>query len=135
MLLFWKCLDFVIARHKILHERGENIMTVLSQKEIFTINHKGGSLPELIVNQEGVVNALKDLKNLLSLEHIRISDLDPDKLAKVQDFRNKYVPNRDELLGNFKDTIVYAELRMIERLFENAQYKEVEKCLIALQEM
>ena len=74
-------------------------MTVLSQKEIFTINHKGGSLPELIVNQ------------------------------------NRYVPNRDELLGNFKDNIVYAELRMIERLFENAQYKAVEKCLLALQKM
>ena len=110
-------------------------MTALSQKEIFTINHKGGSLPELIVSQKGVANALKDLKDLLPLEHIRISKLDPDKRAKVQDFRNKYVPNRDELLGNFKDTIVYAELRMIERLFENAQYKEVEKCLIALQKM
>ena len=110
-------------------------MTVLSQKEIFTINHKGGSLPELVVNQKGVVNALKDLKNLLPLEHIRILDLKLKEQAKVQDFRNRYVPNRDELLGNFKDTIVYAELRMIERLFENAQYKEVEKCLLALQKM
>ena len=111
-------------------------MTELFQNnEIFTINYTGGTLPELFVNQDGVNKALEDLKKIMHLEHIRVSNLKGEELRLVQEFRDKYIPNRDELLGRFKDTIVYAELRQLEKPFENGQYNLVKQCLLVLKNM